>query len=175
MATPLTCGENGSTGYEVIARINQLSEPDPRATGGLSAPTDVEVDGNAATVAAIIDEVVTERSGFTVDISNHRLINNSGKNYASVIVSVGINVSFSSDDAFDVWVYKNGTAEASSKFTVRGSADGVPVSAFYQTDIAMENGDYIDIRVKNVGSGTFTCSFENAQIRIDADEEEAIS
>jgi hypothetical protein len=88
---------------------------------------------------------------------------------------VGINVRFSGSEQLDIWVYKNGDPYSTSEFTIQGRGTNKPVSAFWQSDISMLNGDYIDIRVQNADTGTFDCVFERVQFRIDAEIKDTIA
>jgi len=169
MATQLTCGSSGSTGAEVINRINELSKVNPRATGRLSTPVVVTVDDTTEILLPCIDEARTERGGFVVDTNNYSLTNASGYDYESVLVSIGLNVRFSGTEQLDIWVYLNGQPYTTSEFTIKGEGTNKPVAVFWQSDVALANGDTIDIRAKNAASGSFDCTIERTQFRIDAD------
>ena len=175
MATDLTCGSGGSTGLEVITRINQLSELDPRATGHLLTAVQVDVNDTTPVILPCIDNVKTQRGGFEVDTTNYRLINNSGHTYDSVIVTIGLNVRFPSTEQLDVWAYLNGAPYATSEFTVKGEGTNKPSAVFWQSDVTLQDGDYIDLRVMNAASGSFTCTLERVQFRIDADYKDIIA
>jgi len=169
MATGLTCGSGGSTGAEVIDRINELSKLDPRATGHLLTAFVFTVGDTSPELLPCLDDIKTERGGFEVDLTNHRLLNNSGYDLESVIVSIGLNVRFSGNEQLDVWAYKNGQPYSTSEFTIKGEGTNKPSAVFWQSDIALDHGDYIYIRVMNAAGGSFDCTIERVQFRIDAD------
>ena len=175
MATDLTCGSSGSTGAEVTQRINQLSRLDPRATGHLLTAINVDVNDSTTVLLECMDNIKTQRSGFEVDLTGHRLINRSGHDFESVIVTIGLNVRFSGTEQLDVWAYKNGNPYATSEFTIKGEGTNKPSAVFWQSDISLADGDYIDLRVKNAASGSFTCVLERVQFRIDADFKDVIA
>jgi hypothetical protein len=175
MATELECGSGGSTGLEVITRINQLSELDPRATGHLLTAVSVDVDDTTPVLLPCVDDAKTQRGGFEVDTTNYRLVNNSGNDYESVIVTIGLNVRFAGTEQLDIWAYKNGQPYSTSEFTIQGRGTNKPVAVFWQSDISLLNGDYIDLRAQNADTGTFTCVLERVQFRIDADRKDVIA
>jgi hypothetical protein len=152
-----------------------LSKFDPRATGRLTTPVSVDINDTAPVILPCIDDAKTQRGGFEVDTANYRLINNSGVNYDSVIVTIGLNVRFSGTETLDLWVYVNDTAYAASEFTVQGRGTNKPVAIFWQSDIQLNSGDYLDIRAMNADSGSFTCVIERTQFRIDADYKDGIA
>ena len=175
MATDLICGSGGSTGAEVIQRINELGILDPRATGHLATPVSITIDDTAAIKLPCIDDVVTQRGGFEVDATNHRLVNNSGQAYESVIVSIGLNVRFPGTETMDIWAYVNGTPYASSEFTLRGIGSNKPQSVFWQSDVTLNDGDYIEIWAMNGATGTADIDIERVQFRMDADYKDNIA
>ena len=175
MATDLTCGSGGSTGAEVIQRINELSELDPRATGHLTTPVSVDLNDTTDVKVPIIDAIVTQRGGFEVNTTNYRLINNSGHTFDSIIVSIGLNVRFSSSEIMDIYVYKNGALYSPSEFTLRGEGDNKPVSVFWQSDITLNDGEYIEVWARNGASGNVTVQLERTQFRMDADYKDIIA
>ena len=174
MATDLTCGSGGSTGAEVITRINRLSELDPRATGRIATPAIVSINDADVVILPVIDEARTQRSGFEVDVDNNRLVNNTGFDFESVIVTIGINVSFPGSEELDLWVYLNDTPYASSEFSMQGRGNTKPQSVFWQSDVAMAHGDYIDVRGKNSATGTYDLTIERTQFRIDGDRKDVL-
>ncbi len=192
----LTCGTGGSTGYEIVTRINEntngivgtkddiaenrnnivknegqivaLKAYDPRAAMRLNSAVDVDIsDDPTPILLPVFDTIITERGGFDANTGMYRLTNNTGYDI-EVTVSIGINIKFSSTEKLDVWVYHNDQPYTNSEFTVRGEGDTKPVAIFWQSVFDMANGDHIDIRGKNSSSGTYTATFERTHFRIDS-------
>ena len=176
MATDLTCGSGGSTGQEVIDRINGLTSLDLRATGRLTAPETVTITDTTTLVLPVADEARTQRGGFEVDITRHALVNASGKAYDSVIVTVGLNVRFPGNEQLDIWVYVNDVAYSAVEFTMQGRGNQKPQSIFWQSDVSLADGDIIDIRGTSPDAGTsYDLVIERTQFRIDADYKDGIA
>ena len=175
MATDLICGTGGSTGAEVIQRINELSHLDPRATAHLLTPIAVDLDDTTTEKLPVFDDAKTERAGFEVNLNEYQLVNNSGQDFFSVLVSVGLNVRFPSTEQLDLWVYLNDQPYSTSEFTIRGQGTNKPTAVFWQSDVTLQDGDHIDLRAKNAASGSVTVTFERVQFRIDADYKENIA
>ena len=193
----LTCGPSGSTGQEIIEQINtntddiavnatdianletevtnldlrlqSVEAPTPRATMHLVNEVSVTLtDDPTPIVLPIFDAVVTERGDFNADLANYRLINN-GPDQDSVLVTMGVNVRFSGTETLELIAYVNGSAYNSAAFYLRGMGDNKPISLFWQSDIALASGDYIDLRARNASSGNVTVTFVRTQFRIDGD------
>jgi len=174
MATDLICGTGGSTGAEVIGRINDLSQLDPRATGRIATPITVTIDDSTHALLPMMDTVVTQRGGFEVDLGTQTLVNNSGAKYNSVIVTIGLNVKFPGTESLDLWVYVNDQQYSASEFTVRGMGDHKPQSIFWQSDVTLQDGDRIDVRGVNANNGSYDLTIERTQFRIDSDYKDNI-
>ena len=175
MATPLKCGTGGSTGAEIVQRINDLATIDPRATAKLSAPVTVTLDDTTPVKLEIFDTTKTERTGFEVNLSQHRLVNNSGKSYYSAILTIGLNVRFPAQEKLDLWLYVNGVASSTSEFTIRGEGDNKPVAVFWQTDIQFNDGDYLELYGINAATGSVDVVFEHVHFRVEADYKDTIA
>ena len=169
MATELTCGAGGSTGQEVIDRINALSQVPPRATLRSSKDFLVNLDDTGYTKLEVFDDAVTSRGGFNADNALHRLVNNSGQVFDSVIVSIGLNVRFSGTEIMDVLVYINDAPYSGTEFSLRGEGDNKPISIFWQSDVTINPDDHIEVWAKNGATGNLSATIERTQFRMEAD------
>ena len=170
--TPLTCGTGGSTGLEIVTRINEVSQLTPRATLRTASTMSQTIDDSAPTKLLIFDGEVTSRNGFKADASTSELIVETG-NYESVIVSIGLNVTFPGSESMQIWAYVNDTPYSPYEFVIRGRGDAKPVMAFWQSDVALSEGDKVSLWAQSI-SGSIDVTFIRSQFRIDADHREIL-
>jgi len=151
----LSCGQGGSTGMEIITRLNSLAILDPMASvrlaGNLtqSIPTGLPIPLNCAS------DVLTQRTGFvaSVDVKGvPTLQNNSGVDFESVIVSLGLNVEIASQgDELEVYVYMSLDSGASwSPYSsdparIQGAGTGKPVSIYWESDAPLPKGAMLQL------------------------------
>ena len=200
----LSCGSGGSTGAEIVDRINlntdavedhdtrvndlettvvdhetriaanetaitALQQRAPRASMAVTTSQTLSLSDDATpTIIAIFDTVVTERGGLEADTTLGRLTNTSGGTFEDCVVSIGFDVEFPGTEEMELSVYHNGTPIAASPaFYLRGIGSNKPVVIFWQGEITLNDGDYIDIRARNAASGNVDVNVLRATYRID--------
>ena len=169
--TRITTNETAVADHETRITINESAiatlQNSPRATLHTSAPTDQTI-GDIPVKLTVFDEAVTSRGGFSADTTDHRLINDSAVDQTSVIVSIGINVRFSGTEIIDFYAYINGVQYSPSEFSLRGEGTNKPQAIFWQSDLPLNAGDFVEIwAVNGADSSNITVTFERTQFRME--------
>ena len=172
----LTCGQGGSTGAEIVARINELTKLDPRGSMRLAVEVVQQfTDDVEPIVMECFDTVVTERTGLVVDpLVGYSISNNTGHAFASAVVTVGLNIVFPGSESLEVYLYVNGIMYSDNPIVVQGDGNSKPTELFWQSDIALAVGDILDLRGRNEASGSYNCTFTRSTFRVDCDWKETL-
>jgi len=165
----ITCGQGGSTGTEIVDRINELAKLDPRATLVLAdastlATQDI-TDNATKQLLLAYDTITTQQTGFVGDLTAQTVGNNTGHRFESVILTVGLNLEFSGELEFGAFIDGFQIGESHG---LQGRGAGKPVALNWQADYYLDSGSVIDIRARVVGSGNITVTYKSAHLRIDA-------
>jgi hypothetical protein len=160
--TRITDNTNATLGNS--QRIGVLEGDDPLAVMHLVNDVDVTLDDTGFIVLPVFDAVVIERGNFNADINSYALISNVAVN--ACVVSIGLNVQFSGSEILEVQVYVNGQPYSGESFYIKGDGTSKPVALYWQSIVALNDGDVIDLRGKNEASGSFTATFRRTHFSI---------
>ena len=141
-------------------RISTLEAEDPLAVMHLVNNTSISVDDTNFTVLPIFDEIVIERGGFTASTVDNSIT--IGKTVSACVVSIGINIEFPGTEILEVQIFVNGTSYADESFYLKGDGSTKPVALFWQSIVALNAGDVLDVRAKNAASGTLNATVERS-------------
>ena len=197
----LTCGEGGSSGQQIIDRINEntaaivinvdaiaaldvrlsaLELPDPRASVRLAAivPAFTISDDVIPVLMPCFDTVVTEQGGYDAYIdpvdSGGSLTNSTGGTMEALL-AVGMNVDFSGNETLEVYVYVNGAQYSALPMVIQGEGSGHPVGMYWESEIILDAGDTVDIRGRNGDTGSYDIAFLRCTFRIDSSVKDVIT
>lgn len=162
---------NKITLANLMAYINDHIVYPKRQRASMRLQTSVQQTINDSTpeVLTAFDTVVTSTSEFTVDPATNS-ITYDGPGVSSAVVSVGLNIAFSGTEELDAYLYINGTEYSSVPLRVRGAGTNKPSELYWESDIALNPGDVLDIRGKNAdASGSYTITYLRSTFRIDID------
>ncbi len=195
----LTCGQGGSSGQEIIDRINEntaaieanaaeivldeariveLEMPDPRASLrlGTVVPAFTVTDDLTPVVMPCFDTVVTEQGGFdgliVPDVSGS--ITNSNAFHIKALVAIGLNVDFSANETLEVYLYVDGLQYSGLPMVIQGEGSGHPVGMYWESEIDLPAGAVLDLRGRNGDPGSYDISFLRSTLRADADYSERV-
>ena len=196
----LTCGQGGSTGLEIVTRINEntaaatanadaiallqadvieLEHGDPRASVRLatSVPAFTITDDLEPVLMPCFDTIVTEQAGFDAYIdpvdSGGNLTNSTGFSI-KCLVAMGLNVDFPANETLEVYVYINGARYSDNPMVMQGEGSGHPVSVYWESEVELADGDTLDIRGRNGDTGSYDIAFLRSTFRMDADWSERV-
>ena len=172
--TDLTCGQGGSTGQEIVNRINKLSKLQPRGSMR-TAPITVSIPsagGSPVLVSPNFTEKVTEREGLAVDLAAGTITNNTGNGYSSAILTLGITADFPNNETLHLFAYVNGSPYSANPMAVSGEGNKDGVNMFWQSEFSLAAGDVIDIRAISSDATAFNVDITRATFRLDVDNHE---
>ena len=194
----LTCGQGGSTGQEIINRINEntaaaaanvlaldavdvrldeLEMPDPRASLRLAStvPSFTITDSVDPVVMPCFDTVVTEQGGFDgFTDANGGTITNTNTFGIKALVAIGLNVDFSANETLEVYLYVNSAQYSTLPMVIQGEGSGHPVGMYWESEIDLPAGAILDIRGRNGDAGNYDIAFLRSTLRADADYSERV-
>lgn len=172
----ITCGQGGSTGQEIVDRINFLSRLNPRASMRITdtAIQPISDDAEPKVLTECFDATVTQRGGLAANHNAASITNNTGSDFSSAILSVGLNIALAANNTLEVYVFVNGVSYSNHPITITGEGVGSPIDTFWQSDIAIEAGDIVDIRGRNADIGLYDLSVFRSTMRLDVDNRELL-
>jgi len=172
----LLCGEGGSTGAEIIERINQLTKLDPTAALRLDAPkAQTFADGAAPELMTCFDAVVSQINGFTADAVLGEIANGSDTQiFTDVRLIIGVNAHFTATEELELYTYINDVQYSAQPLSIHGLGDGKGVSIFWETTLTLNPLDKITIKGKNGAAGGLTVNYLRATLKIEADWKETL-
>jgi hypothetical protein len=175
----LTCGQGGSNGAEIIARLNELTKLDPkvsmRLTNYATHPTQVINDDPTPVLLQAFDTIITERTGFVAEVASQSLKNNSGHPFNSVNLTFGLNVEIASTEKMQVYLCVNGeVVNLDTPIVITGGGTGNPVEITWDLDGALPAGAVVDLRARNAATGTLTIKYLLAYFRMEASWRETL-
>jgi len=193
----LTCGSGGSTGQEIITQINtntsDIAALDVRVTAlegtntgtnpgqndaTMSVPrvscrtvnnTTITLDDVSFSIIPMFDSVVTERGGFEANLNGYSIGNASAPNQSSVVVSIGLNINFPSNETLELQLFINDQPYSDENFYIRGIGDNIPVAFFWQSELSLAEGDMLDVRGRNATGGTVDLDIVRTHFRLDGE------
>jgi len=195
----LTCGQGGSTGAEIVGRINEntlagtdnlalidaltlrvaeLEMPDPRASLRLSTiVSGFQITDDATPVVMpCFDTVVIEQGGFDgfIDSGVSGSITNSTGFEIPALVAIGLNVDFPANETLEVYLYVDGVQYSTLPMIIQGNGNGKPVGLYWESEILLDIGAVLDIRGRNGDAGNYDIEFLRSTLRVDADWSERV-
>lgn len=172
----LSCGQGGSTGAEIIQRINELTKLDPSGAMNLTVTKEQTfTDDEEPILITAFDNITIERTGIAVDASvNYSITNNTGHSFDKALIHVGFNIEFPAGESLETYAYINGVRVPNSLFVIQGEGNGKPISAYWSAILAIPQGFAVDIRGRNADGGSFTCNFLNSVLHLDCDWKETL-
>jgi len=177
----LTCGQGGSTGSQIIHRINEntqaldilniLAQVDPRGSLRLAVQATQTITDNVDPVLlGCFDTIVTTQNGLEPKLEgdNKATIKNTTGSTAKVILSVGLNVDFPANETLEVFVYVNGVVYSDLPIIVQGLGSDKPISMYWESEIILNADDVVDLRGRNADAGSYDITYLRSTFRLTA-------
>jgi len=171
----LICGEGGSNGAEIIARINELTKLDPIASMRLATPiSQTFADGAAPELMSCFDVVTNEIQGFLADATAKSLKNGGPHIFNTVEVSIGINLDFPGTEELEIYTYVNDVQYSAQPLSIHGLGTGKAVAGYWESTIILNPEDIVTLKAKNGAAGALTVNYKRSTFKITASWRETL-
>ena len=174
MATAITCGEGGSTGAEWAARINALSQVDPRVSlTTVGSVTQTLTDAAEPIVINAFNTVETERAGFLGDVATNSISNGNTEDFVSTMLNISINAGFEGNEEIEFFLYADGVLASTNPIHLYGAGGtgqtDKPVVLNWTADFIFQAGAVIDIRARAASTATMDVTWLSSSLIANAD------